>query len=82
MALDKSNLDPTGSGSKGVKCIGHYQTTDNRATVLGANYFNGAAEELARTRILWVFCSDKDFPCKVTITAGVVALAATDTTTS
>lgn len=79
MALDKSRLDPTGSGSKGTKVCGTYETTDNKATVKGAGYFNGAAKELARTGLLTIFASDATFQSKVSIAAGVVTLAAVDT---
>ena len=79
MAYLKENLDPTGSASKGTKCVGIYQTTDNKATVKGAGYFNLAAEELARTGALWIFCSDATVPMKVTIAGTVVTLTALDT---
>lgn len=79
MALDKTRLDPTGSGSKGTKILGTYETTDNKATVKGAGYFNQAARELARTGALTIFASDATFQAKVTIAAGVVTLAAMDT---
>lgn len=78
MALDKSRLDPTASGSKGTKIQGTYETTDTKATVKGAGYFNNAASELARTGKLLIFASDATFEAKVTIAAGVVTLAAMD----
>jgi hypothetical protein len=78
MALDKSRLDPTGSGSKGTKVQGTYETTDAKATVKGAGYFNLAAKELARTGKLLIFASDATFEAKVTIAAGVVTIAAMD----
>lgn len=79
MALAKSGLDPTGSGSKGTKVLGIYQTTDNKATVKGANYFNDAAEELARVGAMLIFASDATFLVKVSIAAGVVTIAAPET---
>jgi hypothetical protein len=75
MALDKNKLDPTGSGSKGTKIVGTYETTDNKATVKGAGYFNNAAKELARVGVLWIFASDATFPATVSISAGVVTIA-------
>ena len=79
MALDKSRLDPTGSGSKGTKVQGTYETTDNKAAVKGAGYFNLAAKELARTGVLLIFASDATFYGKVSISAGVVTIAAPET---
>jgi hypothetical protein len=76
MALDKSGLDPTNSGSKGVKVMCAYQTTDAKAVVEGANYFNNAANELARVGMMVVYASDATFLAKVSIAAGVVTIAA------
>ncbi len=79
MALDKTNLDPTGSGSKGTGTRAIYQTSDAKATVKGAGYFNGAANELLRVRSMLVIASDATFEAKVSVAAGVVTLAALDT---
>lgn len=79
MALDKRFLDPTGSGSKGTKVIGIYETTDNKATVKGVGYFNLAANELARVSLLWIVASDASFFAKVAVAAGVVTISAPDT---
>lgn len=78
MALDKSRLDPTASGSKGTKVHATYETTDNKATVKGAGYFNNAAKEMARVGIMTIFASDATFQAKVSIAAGVVTIAAVD----
>lgn len=78
MALDKTKLDPTGSGSKGTKIAALYQTADAKATVKGAGYFNGAADEMANVGIITLFCSDATFQAKVSVAAGVVTLAAVD----
>jgi hypothetical protein len=79
MAFDKTGLDPTGSASRGNMARGSYTTTtDNKAAVKGAGYFNAAANELARTRIIDIECTDAVFPAKVTISAGVVTLTAVD----
>ena len=79
MALNLRFLDPTCSGSKGAGCYGLYSTTDAKATVKGAGYFNGAAKELANTKALLIVASDATFEAKVSISAGVVTLAALDT---
>ena len=79
MALDKTNIDPTGSGSKGTKTRAIYQTTDAKATVKGAGYFNGAANELGRVGVILIVASDATFEAKVSISAGVVTIAALDT---
>lgn len=79
MALDKTRLDPTGSGSKGTKVLGTYETTDNKAAVKAANYFNDAANELARVGVLLIFASDATFFAKCTVAAGVVTIAAPET---
>ena len=49
MALNKTNFDPTGSGSKGGTLAPKhavYGTSDALATVEGANYFDGVADSL------------------------------------
>ncbi len=79
MALDKRTLDPTGSGSKGTKVCGLYETADNKATVKGVGYFNGAANELGRVALLLIIASDATFFAKVSIASGVVTIAASDT---
>lgn len=79
MALDKTSLDPTGSGSKGTGVRALYQTADAKATVKAAGYFNGAANELLRVRSMLIIASDATFEAKVSVAAGVVTLAALDT---
>jgi len=79
MALNKRFLDPTASGSKGTGCVGVYESsTDNKATIKGAGYFNLAAAELARTKILWIIATDATFPAKVAISSGVVTISLPD----
>lgn len=79
MALDKRFLDPTGSASKGTRALGIYQsTTDNRAAINGAGYFNGAAAELERVGVLLIFATDKTYFAKVAIAAGVVTISLLD----
>ena len=80
MSLNKRFLDPTGSGSKGTKLLALYETsTDNKATVKGAGYFNDAANELARVGAMIIFCSDATMIVKVSVSAGVVTIAALET---
>lgn len=79
MALDKNRLDPTASGSKGTKTIALYETSDAKAAVKGAGYFNNAANELARVAMMLVICSDATFFAKVSVASGVVTIAAPDT---
>lgn len=78
MAFAMSGLDPTGSGSKGTKVLAIYETTDNQATVDAANYFNSAADELARVGAMLIVSSNKTYLAKVSIASGVVTLAALD----
>ena len=80
MAFNKRFFDPTGSGSKGTKVNGIYQTdADNAAAVKGANYFNSVAEEMRRVGVLTVIATDATFMAKVSVsTSGVVTLAALD----
>ena len=78
MALDKTKLDPTGSGSKGTKVRAIYETSDNKATVKGVGYFNGAANELARAATVLIVASDATFEAKVAVASGVVTLSALD----
>lgn len=78
MALDKAKLDPTGSGSKGTKVRAIYETTDAKATVNGAGYFNAAANELGRVGTILIVASDATYEAKVAVAAGVVTLSAMD----
>lgn len=79
MALTKTTLDPTGSGSKGTGVRAIYETADAKATVKGAGYFNAAAGELARVKAILIIASDATFEAKVSISAGVVTIAALET---
>lgn len=80
MALNKKQLDPTGSGSKGAGAIAIYDAgTDNKATVKGAGYFNGAANELANSKAMLVIASDATMLVKVSIASSVVTIAALET---
>lgn len=77
MAVTKTLLDPNGSGSRGLKTLGVYgDGTVAKATLEGANYFNDVADEMARVGALLIFASDATFLAKVSISAGVVTLAA------
>jgi len=79
MALNKRYLDPNNSGSKGTGTLGVYESaTDAKATIKGAGYFNLAANELARTKVLLIIASDATFEAKVAVASGVVTLSALD----
>ena len=79
MALDKAKLDPTGSGSKGTGARAIYKSSDdNKATIKGAGYFNGVANELTNVPAMLIVASDATFEAKVSVSGGVVTLAAMD----
>lgn len=79
MALDKKNLDPTGSGSKGAGQIAIYSTTDAKATVEADGYFDGAYDELAGCAAVLIIASNATMLQKVTRTAPTdVAIADLD----
>jgi len=61
MALQLNGLDPSNSGSGGAALLGTYRTADDKATVLAAGYFNGAAGNLRWTKALLVSASDGMF---------------------
>lgn len=79
MALDKSNFDPTGSGSKGgaPKIATYQSSTDNIATIEGANYFNGIGDTGLKTGDFLLYSgTDGAKLGQVTVSAaGVVAIA-------
>lgn len=76
MALDKSNFDPTGSGSKGsAPKMATYITTDAIATVQGANYFDGLADLLETGDLIYADMSDGSKIYRVTNTDGVITIA-------
>lgn len=81
MAFNKRFFDPTSSGSKGTAVMGYYQTTDNKAAVKAAGYFNEVAKEMESCRVgaILIFASDATFMAKVSVAAGVVTLAALET---
>lgn len=79
MALNKTRLDPTASGSKGAGCYGTYVTTDSKATVKADGYFDTVWRELSQTSAILIKASDATFEAKVTVTTGDVALTALDT---
>jgi len=80
MALDKTKLDITGSGSKGTKVLAIYETADNKAAVKTDGYFDTAFKELGRVGAMLIFASDATFFAKVTLTAPTdVAIAAPET---
>ena len=79
MALTKKNLDLTGSASKGSGSRAIYGNGDDKATILGAGYFNAVASEMLPVKSMLVVASDATFDAKVVSAAGVVTLTAMDT---
>jgi hypothetical protein len=76
MALNKSNFDPTGSGSKGsAPKVMTYTTSDAIATVEGANYFNALEDIIATGDVLYCNMSDGAKFYRCTNTAGVITIA-------
>ncbi len=79
MAVNKRYLDITGSGSKGAGARAIYTSdTDNKATIKGAGYFNSLANELTNVKAMLIVATDATFEAKVSISGGVVTLAAVD----
>ena len=79
MAALKTNLDLTGSGSRGVGARAIFNSgTDNKAAVKGAGYLNTFSNELANVKAILIVASDATFEAKVSVSAGVVTLAALD----
>lgn len=78
MALNIKNMETAHAG-KGLK-IWTYATTDTKATVKGAGYFNGAKNLLQVKDKLVIGASDAVFEAKVSAIsgAGVVTIAAVD----
>ena len=69
-AISPSGLRPT---------VFAYETTDSKATVKGAGYFNLAASMLAVGDRILIHCSDADFDAHVSANTGtVVTIAAVD----
>lgn len=78
MALDIQKLETAHAG-KGVKAWTYHGGADNKATLKGAGYFNGAANLFTVGDRLLLHASDADFDAHVSdITAGVVTIAAID----
>jgi hypothetical protein len=77
MALDKTKFDPTGSGSGGgaPKIMSYQSSTDNIATIEGANYFNGASGNMKTGDFLLYSGTDGAKLAQVAVSAaGVVTL--------
>lgn len=78
MPFNKQGLGLDGSPSRGVPTRAIYETADDKATVKGANYFNAASNELSRCGSMMIIASDATFDAKVSVSAGVVTIAAMD----
>jgi hypothetical protein len=79
MALTLANLENHGGSGAGVK-VWSYSTSDNKAAVKGANYFDGAAGLLTVGDRILIHASDADFDAHVSAIsgAGAVTIAAID----
>ena len=60
MVFDPTKLDNTGTGLGVAPKSGSYTTTDAKATVQGAGYFNDASAAFETGDILHVVSSDAD----------------------
>lgn len=79
MAFDIQKLENHAGSGGGVK-IFTYNSTDSKATVKGAGYFNTAADLLTVGDRIMIHASDADFDAHVSaISAGAVTIAAIDT---
>lgn len=78
MAFTKKNLENHSGSGAGVK-IWSYSTTDNKAAVKGAGYFNDASLLVSVGDRILIHASDADFDAHVSANAaGVVTIAAID----
>lgn len=78
MAFTLRNLENHSGSGGGVKVFS-YNTSDAKATVKGANYFDGAAELLTVGDRIMIHASDADFDAHVSaISSGAVTIAAID----
>ncbi|MCF6216852.1 MAG: hypothetical protein L3J58_11865 [Emcibacter sp.] len=75
MAFDIKQFDHSGGGFNASPKIGSYKTTDNKAAVQGAGYFNNAADALKTGDLLYVAMADDNKLYWVTVAAGVVTLS-------
>jgi hypothetical protein len=79
MAFKVAGLENHSSSGAGARRFS-YKTTDSKATVKGAGYFNAAALSFRVGDELLIAASDATFHAKVSaIAAGVVTIAALDT---
>lgn len=78
MAFTLANLENHAGSGAGVKVFS-YSTSDSKATVKGANYFNDASGLLSVGDRIMIHASDADFDAHVSaISSGAVTIAAID----
>lgn len=79
MALTLKTLNNMGGSGSGPKLF-TYGTTDNKTTVKGSGYFNGASDKLEVGDRIMIHASDADFDAHVSAVSGVgvVTIAAVD----
>lgn len=78
MAFDNQKLTPHDAASKGSKLWTYSSATDNKAAIKGTGYFNGAANKLQTGDTIMLTATDATFQAKISVSAGVVTLAALD----
>lgn len=79
MAFNLRNLENHAGSGGGIKLFSYRSTTDGKAAVQAANYFNTAADLLSVGDRIFISCSNADFDAQVSdITGGVVTIAALD----
>lgn len=77
MAFTIKNLENFSGSGDSVRVFGYKTTTDNRAAVNGAGYFNGAANLMRAGDRIHIASSDVNYDAAVaSVTAGVVTIAA------
>jgi hypothetical protein len=79
MAFDRSGMKALFHGVHGAT-LWKYTTTDTQATVLGAGYFNEAADLLKLNDVIWVKPSDTQFLTNVTARDEAADTISVDTT--
>lgn len=81
MAFALRNLQNL-AGSGDAPKLWTYSTTDNKATMEGANYFDAAAELLSVNDVIYVACSDANIFKHVSAISGAGAVTVADNETT
>jgi hypothetical protein len=80
MAFNLQGLENHSGSGGGTKLLSYSTTTDAKAAVKGAGYFNGGYTILTVGDRIMIHCTDEDFDCHVSAitAAGAVTIAAVD----